>query len=166
MNTEQQLSSMGGPPISEIPPGEGWAEWNQRRDSLERRMMAMGLLPYEPTLDEYLWGGAPAPSTNTMHDWILGWTAAYNAQLTQTLIALQGVLAELPAPTTTLMPGVMLASNEGLPSAWWEMFWTGLTGAAGGAGDVADIGDMLLESGQAFCKSVSRRPFLQHERVA
>jgi hypothetical protein len=69
MNTEQQLSSMGGPPISEIPPGEGWAEWNQRRDSLERRMMAMGLLPYEPTLDEYLWGGAHV--YETVRHWTL-----------------------------------------------------------------------------------------------
>jgi hypothetical protein len=48
-----------------------------------------------------------------MHDWILGWTAAYNAQLTQTLIALQGVLAEPPAPTTTLMPGVLNAASTG-----------------------------------------------------
>ena len=47
-------------------------------------------------------------------------------------------------------PGAMLASTEGLPSALWEMFWTGITGAAKGTGDVADMGDMLLESGQAF----------------
>jgi hypothetical protein len=87
-------------------------------------MMAMGLLPYEPTLDEYLWGGAPAPSTNTMHDWILGWTAAYNAQLTQTLIALQGVLAEPPAP---LARGTMLCGER------WNAFWEAIaSGASGG----------------------------------
>jgi hypothetical protein len=66
------------------------ADW----PGLERRMMAMGLLPYEPTLDEYLgiggpttepssqygttitvWGDAPKPTVSNdaglreMHDW-------------------------------------------------------------------------------------------------